>query len=315
MSSRLRWIVLGSSVLLVAAGCGDGAPSSSGERVTIEATPAAMQRAADATVATSSKVEITMTMTVRGQELRMVGTGAADPVNKRMSLSFDMRELLLEAMEASGEPIPPESEALLSEPMTMLVDGNVMYMRFPAFAELLGPGKEWIKIDLSKASGVEDVFGSGSGASDPAAMLQFLRGAGDVTEVGREEIRGAQTTHYRGSYTLRQALDAAPEAQRTDVQKAMDNLGLTDEAFDQPIPYDVWIGDDGFVRRFDMKMDMTKLAPSAAVEGLGDVTVTTEFHDFGTAVDIVVPSDDEVSDLTDLVPTQSKFSSVGSSIN
>ena len=44
--------------------------------------------------------------------------------------------------------------------------------------------------------------------ADPSAFLDFLHGAGgEVTDLGREQIRGVDTTHLHASVKLRDALE------------------------------------------------------------------------------------------------------------
>ena len=54
---------------------------------------------------------------------------------------------------------------------------------------------------------------------------------------------------------------------------------------------EVWVGDDDLVRRFRQKLTLAIAGAPTAIE---------QQFDFGTKVDIDVPADDEVADLTDL---------------
>jgi hypothetical protein len=287
-------------VVLVCAACG-----AAGEKVTVEATPAAMRRSAEATLSKgASRVESTTTMSIKGHEVNLTSTGVQDPANKRFQMDFDTKELFSQL--AGDQSLPPGAGAAFDEPMTVLVDGTVMYIRLPALAKLGGRDKEWLKLDVAKLNEeAGDLLGAGAGGgalgSDPSSFLQFLEGAGKVDEVGTEEVRSVTTRHFSGSYTIRDSLAALPDDQRERVEKAFTGLGLPASAEDQEIPFDVWIDDGGLVRRMSTSFDAGKLAPGGAGASLGTVTSTSEYFDFGTKVDIQIPSDDEVRDFSALV--------------
>lgn len=319
MRTRIWGLALVVLVLGTAA-CGNGSSVSSGQRVTIEATPAAMQRAADATIAQTAKVDFTMSMHMFGQDLSVDGTGAMDPANKRFTLSFSMGDLFKQLSRSASSSVPPGVASSFDEPMTVLVDGTTMYMHFPLFAPLASNDKDWIKIDTS-SSGLGQLLGGANGpgggiGSDPSSLVQFLRGADKVTEVGPEEIRGETTTHFTGTYSMKDALAATPEDRRSTIENAMKQLGVSDDALAQEIPFDAWLDSAGRVRRFVMTMDMSKLAPGKTPTLVGSaMTMSMEFYDFGTDVQLDIPSDDQVTDLSAMFnAASSKFSSVSSSI-
>lgn len=79
--------------------------------------------------------------------------------------------------------------------------------------------------------------------------------------MGREEVRGTETTHYRGVVNLGE-MGAPPEYDR--------------------FPLEVWIDDSGRTRRYSQQQ-------------LGsESTVVWEFYDFGISVDLVPPPPEKV---------------------
>ena len=85
----------------------------------------------------------------------------------------------------------------------------VYYMKLPQGAGLpLPPGKEWFKIDLKQlgqTQGLNLEQLTQLSQSDPSQALDFLQGASDdFHEVGTEDVRGEQTTHYAGTIDLEQ---------------------------------------------------------------------------------------------------------------
>jgi hypothetical protein len=173
----------------------------------------------------------------------------------------------------------------------IVFDKLVYYMKLPAGSGAsLPPGKEWFKLDfakLGKQQGLDLSQLMQLNQSDPSQALDFLQGASDgFEELGQEQVRGEQTTQYKGTIDLQKVAEEAP----ADVQAQYRELA--ELSGNQKVPMDVWIGDDGLVR---------KIAFTQAVPNGGSVKMEEEFYDFGTDEQVEVPSDDEVVDLTALL--------------
>jgi hypothetical protein len=173
-------------------------------------------------------------------------------------------------------------------------DHPVVYLRLPELATLLPGGKEWTKLDLEEAMSTLGVGGSakdlfGAAGQSPADALKLLERVGNVTEVGRETIDGAETTHYRATVDVEEALKSAgapPEAIAA-VQRA---------GIDTNVPVDVWIGvDDGYVHRLHLSYGTDVAGQKVG----GELTMT--LSDWGADVNVDVPSDDQVLDATKLL--------------
>jgi hypothetical protein len=123
--------------------------------------------------------------------------------------------------------------------------------------------------------------------TDPSQSLDLLRAASsDFREVGEEEIRGVQTTHYEGTVDLEKVAEQVPEDARESYRRLMEQSGQRE------IPMEVWIDEDGLTRRVHYE------------QTLGDGTtmdLTQEYFDFGVEVDVEPPPDEDVLDISDLV--------------
>jgi hypothetical protein len=113
---------------------------------------------------------------------------------------------------------------------------HTLYMRV---ANTNVGGKHWIGYTMPAGStGV-------TGQSDPLATLQTLAGArGTVTRAGTKTIDGTKTTRYRAAIDPRTIFDQLPKDLEQALPGASDaiaSMGL--------IPVDVYIADDGTVRR------------------------------------------------------------------
>ena len=137
------------------------------------------------------------------------------------------------------------------ESVELLVIDATAYVRGSLYG-LGGSSDKWVKFEDDEDFGKE---------FSPQALLATLRSASQSTErVGEEQVRGVDTVRYR------LVVDCA-KAEVSDCEGATDAV-------------DVWIGDDGLVRRI-------------AVEE-GSSPFTFEFYDFGAEVEIDAPPADEV---------------------
>jgi hypothetical protein len=155
------------------------------------------------------------------------------------------------------------------------------------------PGeKEWIKVDveaLGESAGVDFQQLAQGNQSDPAQYLRWLGAVGkDVEELGAETVRGVETTHYRATVDLDRVVDAAEPEVRDATKVWIDLLKRQLELGEVPI--DVWVDEDGLVRRIEQvyELDGTR------------TQITMELDEFGIEVDAEAPPADQVLDLGDL---------------
>ena len=165
-----------------------------------------------------------------------------------------------------------------------LPEGNGRFFQLPE-------GKEWVRIDANEhGGGGDDPLGSFFGGGDPTDVLDRLRQEGaTVDEVGREDVRDVATTRYR--YTF----EAASRSGGQDQSPHPGSLAPTG---------DVWIDDEGRLRRVTSSFDGPD-APQdrpggTAFPAVASLTTTTEFFDFGTAVDVSPPPAEDVANVSEL---------------
>jgi LppX_LprAFG lipoprotein len=164
-----------------------------------------------------------------------------------------------------------------------VVDGTTSYVTSDAL-DSIPEGKKWMELDYSAAA-----EGSGSPAptdTGPEEGLKVLEGVQGSEEVGKEDIRGVPTTHYRGT------LPANEEVFGVEVDVSA-------------LRVDVWIDAQDRVRR--MRVDL-----SSEVNGVEATAVETEmtidYVSFGRVPKIELPNPDEVFNATSEV--ESKLQSV-----
>jgi hypothetical protein len=222
--------------VLIAAGCGSG----EGEPlVTLDAAAKKTQ------ASESNRQEFSMVSDIEGNELSMTGEGtfSADATRGRMTFEMDADE-----NQGSFEAI---------------ADGRYTYLKSDQLP--LPAGKEWLKTTDAPSSTLS-----------PREFVDFLRGSGEVDNEGTEEIRGEQTTHYRGSVNLRELA----EASRSELLRRLNQAPDVD-ALDTTI--DIWVREDGLPSRLALEVRPPQ------DEASGSVKVTTDILEYDVEVDAEPP--------------------------
>jgi len=253
-------------------------PSTTGAAVGEQVEPAVIAEAAAKT--TEAKTARISTL------VRVVQPGGQERFSGRGKFDFERRAGRMALKLIEGE------SAGFGNATAVFVDSTVYY-RLPVGA--LGGDKRWIQLDLQNvadASGLD--FGplvQGSQA-DPTQYLLWLSALGPgITKIGEEEVRGVPTSRYRAAVDLNLLEQQAPPGKEAEwaayVQTLRDRLGL---AF---IPVEVWVDDEGLIRRFNHEYGFSAEGTTAVV--------TTELFDFGIPVNVSAPPPDQVVTLNDLI--------------
>ena len=285
---RLAAALVAPFLLLAACGDDDGAVVEAGGE---EAVLARLQSAPEAMAeAGSARMEMTMTMAAMGESFDITAEGgfSGDQATFTMDLGA-----LLGAAEASGETMPPGFD----EPMTIVVDGTTTYLKVPMLAMFTGTDG-WLSVSPEDMGVAEDSLGLGFGASgNPAELLESLRGVSDeIEELGTEDVRGVSTARYRVVVDLDKAAAELPDEAREAYEQQVAGLGVT------TMPLEVWIGDDGLVRR--MAFDLAELmdqVPEEELDGLDSGSMVLELFDYGADIDIEIPEASEVTPFADVM--------------
>jgi uncharacterized protein YfiM (DUF2279 family) len=162
--------------------------------------------------------------------------------------------------------------------LVSISDGSKGYVSSDAF-DSLPAGKTWMEIDFAAAAG-------GASSADPVSGgpnegLKLLDRVQESKVVGKEDIRGVPTTHYKGTL---------PTPDRVFGVKASYSA----------LDVDVWIDAQDRVRRF-------QIAVSGAVAGSevsSTTKMTTDFVEFGRVPKIELPPANEVFNATGEIESQ-----------
>jgi hypothetical protein len=261
-------IAIASLVLAVAlVGCGSSG-SDDPEKEAVNP----LARAVSATQAESSaRMTFETEGDVSGQSIKGNGSGIVQFKPPKAQLNLKM--------SAAGQEIAIDE----------VMDGTTMYMKLPKEAMAGVPGgKSWIKLDLDKASGGA-ISGAMNASQDPSSQLKLLSALSGAKEVGKEKIGGEQTTHYHGELDYRQVAKSGPQELRKAAALALKVMDKT------TIPVDVWVDDEGRVRRQRLEMSTKAVSGSPAQKQ----TMTIGYSDFGVdASAIKAPSGSDAYDAT-----------------
>jgi hypothetical protein len=261
---RLVPVLLICALTPVVAGCG-------AEKSVKNAVDPVAQAATRTASAGSVQLALTGTISAAGQEIPINGKGVFDLKGKRGHFNLTTSA-------------PGKGEVRIEE----LIDGLVLYMRTDALGSLPG-GKHWLKLDLEELgnkAGVDFAQLQQLSNTDPTQFLSYLKKAGNVKKVGTEDINGTATTHYRATIDL-EKLAGAGGATGNAVRQLEQATGV------KTIPTEIWIDDQGRVRRQTLNYDTQR--PVAT-----QVRFTIDYERFGVPVDVQAPDKGDTVDLATL---------------
>jgi hypothetical protein len=287
---RARLAVVGASVALALGGLAACSAQPDVVRADAAVKPAsaadALKQASDKTTAvTTAKVSVTLDASgVPGVDnVDLTIDGAVDNQAKRSMFTVDLSKLV-----ASLPSIPTSAiSSLLGDgKVEVVTDGGNVYVKLGGLASILGATSDTSWVEISGANAATD---AGTSVADGAAVLKLLESAGGVTKVGSEQVRGVDTTHYSASLDLATALAQLNADDRAKAEDQLGRVGIDPSSV--TVPVDVWIGNDGLVRRVRIGVQpSTGETSSSATAGGTSGTLTVEFYDFGQPAAITVPS-------------------------
>lgn len=167
----------------------------------------------------------------------------------------------------------------------VIADGTTSYVSSDLF-DSLPEGKKWMEVDYSSAG--NDTGSSVPAEGGPKEGLKILESVQDAEEIGKEDIRGVPTTHWRGT------LPASKEVFGVKVHLSA-------------LHVDVWIDAQDRVRR----MHVVVSGSVGESEASSTTEMTIDFVDFGQVPKIGLPDPDEVFDATSEVESQVQSAAEG----
>ncbi len=222
-------------------------------------------------------------------ELTLAFDGAYDIGANSSDITIDFGDVFAAAAATEADSEFGLFADFFEEPIRIVTIEDTSYVQWGLLGILAGgdiEGDVWLETPADESEDLAASFGPGIGGGEsPAAFLDQLRDAdATVEDLGSEEIRGTQTTHYRAlvdTETLTKGMDAEERAEFEST------FGGADTAF----PMDFWVGDDGLLYRYVISIDASALPDS---DGLEQLSITYEIFDYGQDVMIVPPPADQI---------------------
>jgi hypothetical protein len=286
MVTRTRSVAALVLVVLLAA-CGSGG----GGQAKVEASAGGISNAIDASIAKgTAHVKVTAALDLAGKQASFGGSGDVDFANGAASLTVDLSN----AATALGGSVPGILASALVDPVEVVISNGAIYVKAPAVAKIasLGGDKEWVKIGVDGDSTAASALSSLTSAlgTDGNAVLEALKNATSVDDMGTETLDGVQTTHMHGSVALGDAIKPVTDALGESIGSDLPDLSMA-------VPFDVWVDGDGLIRKVVIEVGSDGWASSGpTMSPTGSITL--ELSDYGTTPDVKAPADDNTADVT-----------------
>lgn len=249
-------------VMTAGTGC-SGAGGGAGERAVARegpaGSPASVVRGAAQALAAAGSAETRTSMETAsgGTRVTIRGEGTYD---FRRQLGRIRVVLPKDAAGADGH-----------RPITELLAPGALYMKNRGAGV---PDDKWVRIDTTTLEDGNLVTG---GVTDPTAAAELLRGAGEVSYVGRTELAGVPVRHYRGTADIGRAARAASPSSRATLTAAA--KGFSTDA----VPFEAYLDDEGLLRKVRHRFTFATEGPGVAVVS------TLLLYGFGVPVSVALP--------------------------
>lgn len=273
----MRW--LAGAVVLAAvpllAGCGSGKG------------PVAAAAAKSAKAQSMHILTLLQEQTAQAGTMQLLLDGDFNNVTKRSSLVLNLGGLArsLGDTGASSQLFNGQelSDGSASSP--------VYYLNVPFYSQAIPGARTWLKFDFAKFGydqGVGLLEIAELNGTDPRGQLDILqKSPAKFANLGQDDIDGVLATHYQGQIDLDAVLSKLNGASRAEIES------LLRHSNGSAVAYNVWIANDGFVRRITMQI--------AGASGGQNLTLglVSDFSAYGKPVYIDLPPAGQVTDLTD----------------
>lgn len=260
---------LGLAALVTVAGCGASGTAKPLGNISLSAAEAVQQTAQKAEQVTSYTADMVVDGSTRQGPVKVQGRMV---YQNKPDLAAN---ITVDTMNVGARNVPGGMRAILL--------GDTAYVKVDALNTLLGATKPWIKVSASQVDGghkadVDNLL-TKAREFDLANATKLVGSSKDVKAVGTESVGGVDTTHYSGTFPVKEAVQALDPQMR-------DKLGN-----DLPDATDL---------KFDMWADAQSLPRKIVLSGVEkneNFTATVMFSGFNEKTDIAAPPADQVGEL------------------
>ena len=279
----------------------DGAENSSSQ-------PGELAAAEDADVAGASLLAQAMTSSLDGSSFGFEGSlvlsgseasdsaaitfgGAHDRAANATEFTVDLAGIGQLMSEGEADEDLEFFQLFFADPIQVIMIDDIAWVNWDLFSMFTPADQDqkdsWIEMAAEDGESMVGDLGVESGISDPTELLTALRNvAGDIEDLGSDEIRGVTATHYRMYVDSRELEEALPDDEAAEL-----------DAVEIMVPVDFWVDTEDRLRKVSMSLTDPEMLEDAEITGL---TVDFELFDFGQPMGIEPPPADQILTEDDL---------------
>lgn len=221
-----------------------------------------------------------------GTSLSLPFSGAFDNAAGLFTFTMDMSGMAGDL----GEGVPPELADMFGV-MEVRQIGDTTYMSWPFFS-FLGVQTPWISMPTDESDSATAGFAAATPGNPADFLSAFENTNATIEELGRETIRGVETTHYLAVFDTETLLAQATPEERAEIE-AQGPIPLDE------MPMEIWIGDDGLVYRYVIDL-AGETVEAPAGQGFDRMMMVFEMYDWGEAINVEVPPADQITEGSEL---------------
>lgn len=215
--------------------------------------------------------------------------GAYDLANDASEMSMDFGGIIeaAAASESGGDDIGLFAD-FFKEPLQVITVGEKSWIKWGLLAIFTGADDKWLEGEDGSAGDLASGFGVGGASGSPTDILETLADANaDVEEIGTEELRGVQTTHYRALIDAEALAESMSAREREEFESDLGASPISE------FPMEFWLDDQGLLHRY--RMDLSDPALLSESDGeLESAEIIFDMWDHGADLDIQPPPADQI---------------------
>jgi hypothetical protein len=221
-----------------------------------------------------------------GTSISLPFSGAFDNAAELFTFTMDMTGMASDL----GSEVPPELADMFGL-MEVRQIGETTYMSWPFF-QFLGVQTPWISMPTDESDSATAGFAAATPGNPADFLASFENTNATIEELGRETVRGVETTHFLATFDTETLLAEATPEEIAEMQ-AQGPI-----PFDE-LPMEIWIGDDGLVYRYVIDLAAESFEASEG-QGFERMRMVFEMFDWGQDINLEAPPADQVTEGAEL---------------
>lgn len=215
-------------------------------------------------------------------------SGAYDLANEASRISIDMSDLVRLASEGSDDSSDLGfMAAFLGDGIEVVTIGDQAWIKWALLTMFTGVEDKWLETSADDTGDMTSDIGI-EGALLPTDLLSLWSDAEvAIEDLGVEEIRGAEATHYQVVIDADAFAASMTDADKSDFES---DLGV---ALAGEVVLDVWIDDEGLLHRYVMDLSDPALYQSGD-EDVIEASFSFEIWDHGKDLGISAPPAEDI---------------------